>query len=308
VRLCRFGEGRLGLVEGSQVKDVTAALDVLPAYRYPLPVYDVLIANLDRVAARIREIAPSAGSFPLASLNSDGLKLLSPVANPGKIIAAPVNYQKHLDEAKADVQIHSNNPSHTLTIHKAGLFLKANSSLVGAGEGIALRHLARRNDHEVELAVVIGKRCNKVSKEHALQYVAGYCIGLDISIRGSEDRSFRKSADSYAVLGPWLVTDDEIPDPGALDLWIKVNGEIKQRSNTKYLILGVAELIEMASLFYTLYPGDVIITGTPEGVGPIEPGDTLLAYVEKIGEMTVKVCAAPGFENSGQPAAQPAQV
>lgn len=300
MRLCRFAEGRLGLVEGSQVKDVTAALDVLPGYRYPLPAYDVLIANLDRVAARIREIAPSAGSVPL-----EGLKLLSPVANPGKLVAAPVNYQKHLDEAKADVQIHSNNPSHTLTIHKAGLFLKANSSLVGAGEGIALRHLARRNDHEVELAVVIGKRCNKVSKEHALDYVAGYTIGLDISIRGSEDRSFRKSADSYAVLGPWLVTADEIPAPGSLDLWIQVNGQTKQSSNTKYLILGVPELIEMASLFYTLYPGDVIFTGTPEGVGPIEPGDTLLAYVEKIGEMTVKVGAAAGFEALGEVAAQP---
>ncbi len=298
MRLCRFAEGRLGLVEGSQVKDVTAALDALPAYRYPLPEYDVLIANLDRVAARVREVAPAAGSVPL-----EGLKLLSPIANPGKIIAAPVNYQKHLDEAKADVQIHNNNPAHTLTIQKAGLFLKATSSVVGTGEGIALRHLARRNDHEVELAVVIGKRCNKISKEHALEYVAGYSIGLDISIRGTEDRSFRKSADSYMVLGPWLVTADEIPNPGALDLWIKVNGVTKQSSNTKYLILGVAELIEMASLFYTLYPGDVIITGTPEGVGPIEPGDTLLAYVEKIGEMTTEVRAAAGFENAEEPAA-----
>jgi len=301
VRICRFGYGRLGLMEGALVKDVTPALDVLPGYHYPLPAYDVMIANLDRVTARIREIAPSAASVPLEELT-----LLSPVANPGKIVAAPVNYQKHLDEAKGDVQIHSNNPSHTLTIHKAGLFLKANSSLVGGGEGIALRHLARRNDHEVELAVVIGKPCNKVSKQDALQYVAGYSIGLDISIRGSEDRSFRKSADSYTVLGPWLVTADEIPNPGELDLWIQVNGQTKQSSNTKYLILGVAELIEMASLFYTLYPGDVIITGTPEGVGPIEPGDTLLAYVEKIGAMTVKVRAAPGFEESGASSGQAA--
>ena len=84
--------------------------------------------------------------------------------------------------------------------------------------------------------VVIGKRCNKVSKEHALDCVAGYCIGLDISIRGTEDRSFRKSADSYAVLGPWLVTADEIPSPASLDLWIKVNGQTKQSSNTKYMI------------------------------------------------------------------------
>ena len=98
-------------------------------------------------------------------------------------------------------------------------------------------------------------------------------IGLDVTIRGSEDRSLRKSADSYTVLGPWLVTADEIPDPGALDLEIAVNGERRQKSNTKYLILGVAELIELASSFYTLYPGDVVLTGTPEGVSPIKPGD-----------------------------------
>ena len=102
MKLCRFGEGRLGLVEGSVVKDVTAALDALPAYHYPLPQYDVMIANLDRVVARVKEVAPTAGSVPLA-----GLKLLSPVANPGKIVAAPVNYTKHLEEAKADVQIHT---------------------------------------------------------------------------------------------------------------------------------------------------------------------------------------------------------
>src|SRR5208283_991336 len=113
--------------------------------------------------------------------------------------------------------------------------------------------------------------------------------------------------DSYTVLGPWLVTADEIPNPGVLDLWIKKNGETKQSSNTKYLILGVPELIEMASLFYTLYPGDVIITGTPEGVGPIEPGDTLLANIEKIGEMTVKVGAAAGFEAAAETVQAPAQ-
>jgi 2-keto-4-pentenoate hydratase/2-oxohepta-3-ene-1,7-dioic acid hydratase in catechol pathway len=276
MKLCRFGEGSLGLVEGTSVRDVTAALDVLPAYRYPLPCYDVLYANLDQVLDRVRAIAPGAPRIPLA-----GLKLLSPVANPGKVIAAPVNYQKHLDEVKTDVQLHQNTISHTITIQKAGLFLKATSSLVGPGEGIALRHLDRRNDHEVELAVVMGKNG-----------IAGYSIGLDITIRGTEDRSFRKSPDSYTVLGPWLVTADEIPNPGELDLDIFVNGEQRQNSNTKYMILGVPELIELASSFYTLYPGDIISTGTPEGVSPIVPGDTIVAHIDKIGTMEVKVRAA----------------
>jgi 2-keto-4-pentenoate hydratase/2-oxohepta-3-ene-1,7-dioic acid hydratase in catechol pathway len=289
MRLCRFGDSRLGLVEGGTVRDVTAALEVLPAYEYPLPGYDPLIANLEKVSARIREIAGSAPSLPLESQ-----RLLSPVANPGKIIAAPVNYESHRSEVASDSQLNAGNPGHLVTIHKAGLFLKANSSMVGPGEGIALWHLERRNDHEVELAVVIGKRANHVSREDALQYVAGYCIGLDISIRGQEDRSFRKSPDSYTVLGPWLVTPDEIPDPGQLDLSIRLNGETKQSSNTKYMTLGVAELIEMASSFYTLHPGDIISTGTPEGVSPIVPGDVIVAAIEKIGSMEVKVRAAEG--------------
>lgn len=221
-----------------------------------------------------------------------GLKLLSPVGNPGKIVAAPVNYQKHLDEVRGDASLHHDNPAHVASIHTMGLFLKATSSLIGPGEGIALRKLDRRNDHEVELAVVIGKQASNVSRTDALQYVAGYSIGLDITILGPEDRSFRKSPDSYTVLGPWLVTADEIPNPGELELAISVNGEVRQKSNTKYLILGVPELIELASSFYTLYPGDIIITGTPEGVSPIVPGDRITASIAKIGTMDVTVRAA----------------
>jgi 2-keto-4-pentenoate hydratase/2-oxohepta-3-ene-1,7-dioic acid hydratase in catechol pathway len=284
MRLCRFGDDRLGVVEGASVRDVTAALDVLPTCRYPLPSHDLLIANLDKVRERIQAIAAGSPVLPLA-----GLKLLSPVANPGKIIAAPVNYQKHLSEVRSDAELHQNTQSHTITIQKAGLFLKATSSLAGPGEGIALRMLDRRNDHEVELAFVIGREARNVARSDALRYIAGYAIGLDITIRGTEDRSFRKSPDSYAVLGPWLVTADEIPNPGELDLSISVNGEERQNSNTKYMILGVPELVELASSFYTLYPGDVVITGTPEGVSPIVPGDVVVATIEKIGCMEVKV-------------------
>src|SRR5213592_1917862 len=191
MRFCRFGDGRVGLVEDSNVRDVTPALDVLPVYRYPPPLHDVFIANLDRVAERARAIAGTCPQLPVA-----GLQFLSPVANPSKVIGAPVNYQKHLDEVKSDAALHHDNQAHTAVIHKMGLFLKACSSLVGPGEGISLRKLDRRNDHEVELAVIIGKRANNVSSADALKYVAGYAIGLDITIRGPEERSFRKSADS----------------------------------------------------------------------------------------------------------------
>ena len=286
MKLCRFNEGKLGLVEGDQVRDVTQALDVLPAQHYPFPTHDLFIANLDNVRDRIDTIRNQSALVPLK-----GLKLLSPVANPGKIVCAPVNYQKHLDEVRADPALHHSSASHTSPIQQIGLFLKSATCLVGPGEGIALRKLDRRNDHEVELAFVIGKTASQVSAKDALDYVAGYAIGLDITIRGSEDRSFRKSPDSYCVLGPWLVTKDEIPNPGALHLSISVNGETRQASNTKYLILGVAELIEFASAFYTLHPGDIVITGTPEGVSPIVPGDHIVASIEKIGSMEVDVRA-----------------
>ena len=170
--------------------------------------------------------------------------------------------------------------------------MKATSSVVGASQGVEIRHLDRRTDHEVELTAVIGKRATSVARADALSFVAGYCIGLDITVRGPEDRSLRKSIDTYTVLGPWLVTSDELADPSALDLSITVNGEPRQRANTRELILGVPELIEFASSFYTLFPGDVLLSGTPEGVGPIRPGDVMLARIDGIGEMQVHVRAA----------------
>ena len=292
MRVCRFDNERLGIVEGEAptvVRDVTAALDVLPQVRYPLPKHDPLIAHLPQVLARARSLATAAPALPAAER-----MFLSPVASPGKLVAAPVNYHAHLDEVRADKALHQNNPAHTVTIHTAGLFLKATSSLVGPGEGVVIRKPDRRTDHEVELAVVIGREGNNIPRAEAMAYVAGYTIGLDITIRGTEDRSFRKSVDTHSVLGPWLVTADEIPDPGNLDLEIAVNGEQRQKSNTSRLILSVPELIELASSFYTLYPGDVIFTGTPEGVSPIEAGDEIVATIEKIGTMRVRVRAAEG--------------
>src|SRR5262249_36167673 len=114
-------------------------------------------------------------------------------------------------------------------------------------------------------------------------------LALDLTIRGPEERSLRKSADTYAVLGPWLVTADEISNPGNLNLKISVNGEERQNSNTRYMILGVPELIEFAAAFYTLHPGDVIMTGTAEGVSKIQPGENIRGTIKKIGKMEVKV-------------------
>ena len=282
MKLCRYDNDRLGVVLGDTIADVTTVLDHLPAVRYPLPRHDPMIAALPRLRPLINAALVSAPRVPLA-----GVKLLSPIANPGKLVAAPVNYLRHLQEARGDADLHHGNA--VAEIQRAGLFLKATSALVGMGEGIAINQPGRRTDHEIELAVVIGRECKDVAAADALACVAGYTIGLDVTIRGPEERSMRKSPDSYAVLGPWLVTADELPDPNALAFELLLNGEPKQRSNTNDLIIGVAGLIEFATRFYTLHPGDVIYTGTPEGVSPIVAGDRVEARIEGIGTLRVAV-------------------
>lgn len=282
MRLCRFDDNRFGVVIGDEVADVTAALGALPAQSYPFPRHDILIANLDKLRPVLEEAARSGARRKLADV-----KLLAPISNPGKIVAAPVNYKKHLDEARQDPGIHFQ--QQVGEIQKVGLFLKATSSVIGAGESVLVRHDERRNDHEIELVVVIGKTADRVSKDDALNYVAGYCIGLDMTIRGPEERSLRKSLDTFTVLGPWFVTADEIGDPAGLDLELTVDGEPRQKANTRDLVLDVPTLISWASSFYTLHPGDVILSGTPEGVGPVTPGNTIHAQIAKIGAMDVNV-------------------
>jgi 2-keto-4-pentenoate hydratase/2-oxohepta-3-ene-1,7-dioic acid hydratase in catechol pathway len=282
MKLCRYDDQRIGVVQDDAVRDVTAIVEDLGRFGYPLPRVDPFIASLDRLKPSIESLARKARPIPVGQV-----KLLAPVANPGKIIAAPVNYAKHLQEALADKGIHHGNL--VSEIHKAGMFLKATSAVVGPGEGVKLVHTGRRNDHEVELALVIGRTAKDVSAAAALDHIAGYCIGLDMTIRGPEERSLRKSPDSYCVLGPWLVTPDEVGDPGSLQVSITVNGEPRQDASTSDLILGVGELIAWASSFYTLHPGDVILTGTPQGVGPVRPGDVMHARIDRIGAMQVKV-------------------
>ena len=275
MRLCRFGENRLGVVENDHVRDVTAALAQLPAYRYPLPPGDMLVANLDKVGAGARALAKDAAPTPI-----DGLQLLSPVANPSKIIGAPMNYRTGQDEAAI---------AGAMAI---GLFLKANGSLAGSSEGIALRMMERQIDHEVELGVVIGRKGANIRREDALTHVAGYAVALDITPHGKEERSLRKSCETYTVLGPALVTADEIPDPMHLELTLDVNGERRQQGNTSQMIRDIAGLIELASSFYTLYPGDIFLSGTPAGVGPMKAGDEIVATIEKVGTLRARVRAA----------------
>jgi len=287
MRICRFDKDRLGIVEGDEVLDVTTALDVIPEQRWPLAQGDPFILHFRKVLAAAKKLAPRAKRKKLAKV-----KLLSPVANPGKIIGAPINYNDHIAESIKDPGIAHGRTNIQKGIGEWGLFLKAGSSLIGFGEAIRLRWPERRNDHEVELALVIGKRGNKIPREKALEHVCAYAIGLDMTVRGPELQCFRKSIDTYSVLGPWLTTADEIADPNRLDLSITVNGEIRQKSNTRYLVYDVERLIEFGSSMYTLHPGDIIMTGTPAGVAPVKPGDILHACVEGVGEGDVRIAPA----------------
>lgn len=276
---------QLGAVVDGRVYDVSAALQALPPARYPALPGDLLLANLDLVRVAINQLLPDAPSIP-----AERARFLSPVANPGKIIGVPVNYADHVAEANADQATFTDR--YKGEVREQGLFLKAASSLVGPSEGVALRFPQRLSHHEMELGVVIGKTAANVSVEEALDYVAGYAIALDMTVRGPEDRSLRKSVDSYAVLGPWLVTADAVGDAQKLDIRLAVNGEVRQQANTAEMIIGIAEQIAWASSYYTLYPGDIIMSGTCAGVGQVLPGDVMQCEIAGIGAMRVDVRAA----------------
>ena len=289
MKLCRYDDDRLGVVRGDRVHDVTAAqTEIRQSSPYTM-LGDAVVAALPQWRERIERLADKSAGTPIA-----GVKLLPPVARPTKLSCAPTNYQAHIAEMKAasadpKSQVVSAQSSKIL---EAGMFLKSNSALIGPSETIPLRFPNRRNDHEVELVMVIGKTGSDISQQDALDHVACYCLGLDITVRGGEDRSFRKSPDGYAVAGPWMVTADEIPDPDALPLTLEVNSVVKQQSNTSDLIYSCRRLIEFASSFYTLYPGDLIYTGTPDGVGPIKPGDTIVCRSSPLlGELKIGVSA-----------------
>ncbi len=203
---------------------------------------------------------------------------------PTKIVAIGRNYARHAEEMGSEI------PGEPV------IFLKPPSSLIGPDSTIILPGMSKRVEHEVELAVIIGKRAKRVSAENAMDYVYGYTVILDITARDLQAEAKRKGLpwstakgfDTFAPVGPRVALRDEL-DPGNLEIWLRVNGEMRQRGNTGEMLFKIPRLIEYISAIMTLEPGDIIATGTPSGVGPLEHGDVIEAHIEGIGTLVERV-------------------
>ncbi len=202
-----------------------------------------------------------------------GLRLLSPVL-PSKVVAVGKNYLEHAQEMGGDVP------------EEPVIFLKPSTSVIGPGDSVPYPSASTRVDHEAELAVVIGRLARRVASGEAGRYVLGYACGNDVTARDLQQRDGQwtraKGFDGFCPLGPWIETE---LDPADLAIECRVNGETRQAARTSQLAFGPAELVEFVSAVMTLLPGDVILTGTPAGVGPIAVGDSLEVEIEGIGSL-----------------------
>jgi 2-keto-4-pentenoate hydratase/2-oxohepta-3-ene-1,7-dioic acid hydratase in catechol pathway len=279
MKLASFNGGRIGVVVEDEVIDVSDLVDVTPGAWPPVGMLHVI----DRFASlrgKLDDFAQTAARTKLADV-----RLETPVAWPNKVIAFPANYHAHVEEMKRGTGLIS-----PFKADGQGFFLKANSSLSGPADPIVLPQIPNRQiHHECELAIIIGKGGREITRDDALAHVFGYACLIDVVVRGKEERVMRKSYDTFCPVGPYIVTADEVPDYDAIDLKLSVNGEVRQHASTRDLIVDIPEMIRMASAVMTLYPGDIIATGTPAGVGPINGGDKVVIEIAKVGSMSIDV-------------------
>jgi len=211
-----------------------------------------------------------------------------PISRPQKIIAIGRNYRAHAEEWKSKV------PDKPLFFSKLPSALLPHNGMIRIPAGIG------RVDHEIELAVVLGKQASRVSEEKAMDYVAGYTIGVDVTARDMQQQDIKKGhpwtlakgLDTFCPIGPYLIASDAVSDPHQLDMELKVNNVTKQKANTRDMIFKIPTLISYISRYITLQPGDIILTGTPEGTLPIEPGDVMEASIQGLGTLRNSVIGA----------------
>lgn len=283
MRLATFNGNRLGVVDADGVHDVTARASEALDLPWPWLVNGVLAKLAD--APGWLTVADRADTLP-----GDRVAFGPPVPQPTHVFAAPLNFRQHVDEMKGPIA------SGAGTAENLGFFLKATGAISGASDGILLPPLPeRRFDYEGEIAFVIGREAKAVAPEEALEYIVGYTILIDATMRmtetAREERSLRKSFATFAPIGPWLVTADEIPDPSALRLRLWVNDELRQDSSLADLIVDIPHLLSRASHVVAMRPGDVFATGSPAGVGQLHVGDRVVATVAEIGSLELGVRA-----------------
>jgi 2-keto-4-pentenoate hydratase/2-oxohepta-3-ene-1,7-dioic acid hydratase in catechol pathway len=280
MKLARFTEGgktRIGKVVDSHVVDLSGVEGVGTSMRFFLESLPKLRSSLETV---------EGPAFALGSV-----KLEAPVNDPQKFLGIGMNYRAHAEEARA-----AGIPIPTSQLW----FNKQVSCLNGPNDPIELPRVVEKLDYEIELGVVIGRRSRRVKAAEARSVIAGYLVTNDVSARDWQQRSptftLGKSFDTHGPIGPWLTTNDEIPDPLALEMVLTVNGEERQRMTTGDMIYNIYEQIEYLSTVMTLEPGDILATGTPAGVGAasgrlLKAGDVIRAEIEKLGYIENQVVA-----------------
>ncbi len=287
MKLAVFNDCRLGVVRQNQVHDVTAAL---PAHLEAWPELRMswLIRHWPTLEAEINRLADTTPGVPVESVT---LQSVNPAAR--HVFAAPANYRKHVGELGERSIVKKGRSA-----REQGFFLKAPASMTGTSGTIVLpKGSSRRFDHEPELAVIIGKGGRNIPRSEGMQHVFGYACLIDATMRiekdvAEEERSMRKSFATFTPVGPWVVTHDEVSDPENLDIKLWVNDELRQSGNTRELIVGIAELIELISSVLPIEPGDIIATGTPEGVGQFLPGDVVRMEIDGVGALSMPVTEA----------------
>ena len=281
MKIVSFDDYRIGVLTDAGVVDVTSVVDSVP-YSLKWARMLLFIEEWEKIKPAVEKLAKDGPAVPLESV-----RLMAPVPAPRKVYAAPANYRAHQDEMK--VANYSPGAADLASSENYGMFLKAASAVVGPQDTILRPYTDRLIHHESELVLVIGKRGSAIPLKESMNYVFGYTCGLDITVRGDEDRSKRKSFDTFAPIGPYIVTADEIADPGKLEISLYVNEDRKQHAFTKDLIVDCPNLVANMSWVATMEPGDLLFTGTPDGVGEIKPGDLVTINISEVGEMSVPV-------------------
>ncbi|WP_420144136.1 fumarylacetoacetate hydrolase family protein [Sphingobium sp.] len=278
MKLCCFDGGRIGLIAGERIIDVSDIAGATPGEWPPVGMVR-MIGRIDGLRGALDKAADRTG------MALDSVRLECPIEWPNKVIAFPANYHAHIDEMVAANALISAKPA-----NGQGFFLKANSSLSGPADPVYLPAIdGREVHHECEMAIIIGRGGRDIAVDRAMGHVFGYACLIDFVVRGKEERVMRKSFDGFCPLGPYIVTADEIAAHDDIDLQLMVNGELRQLANTRDLIVDIPHMIAMASSVMTLHPGDVIATGTPAGVAPVKGGDRVDISIAGVGAMSLAI-------------------